>query len=208
VRFVGSKGGPGTDDPSRYTCTYCGLDFLIEDAYYVPFYRLANANRLPDTRFYVVATIPEGATKEQFQRMLQSLLADRFKLAVHREKREIQTLRLLVAAGGPRLKVYVDGEPPLKDQPHRPPGIYYRVQGRTMAEFASVVAFYFAEPVVNATDLDGKYDFDIWFDTDLRDTNVPTLGAAIHSLGLKVESQKGPVEMIVADHVDKTPTAN
>lgn len=153
-RFVGWKGGPGTDDPSRYTCTYCNVFMLIEDAYEIPYYRLANAGQWPDTRYHVIAAIPEGTTKAQFHRMLQNLLADRFKLAVHRETREMQTFRLLVADGGLKAKQYVEGEPRREPDLHEP-GIYYKEQGRTMAEFAEFVAGYLAKPVIDATGLDG-----------------------------------------------------
>lgn len=206
-RFVRFRGGPGTEDPGRCTCAYCVLAFLIEDAYEVPFYRLANANRLPDTRFHMIATIPEGTTKEQFHKMQQTLLADRFKLAVRRETREVHTLRLLVADGGLKVRPYVDGEPRREPVMHGP-GVYYAQQGKTMGEFASVVAFYFRKPVTDGTGLKGKYDFDFWFTTDLENTNAPSLSSAIRDEGLKVESDKGPVEIVIVDHFEKTPTEN
>jgi Protein of unknown function (DUF3738) len=88
--FVGARGGPGTVDPGRYTCTYCYLSMVITEAYGVPYYRLSGQNRLPDMRVHIVATIPEGATREQFHKMLQNLLAERFQLMVHRETREME----------------------------------------------------------------------------------------------------------------------
>lgn len=205
--FVGWRGGPGTDDPSRYACTYCGLGMLIVNAYEIPFYQLSNANRLPNTRFHVIAAVPAGTSKAQFHQMLQNLLAERFGLVVHRETHEMDTLRLLVADGGLKVKPYVEGEP--RRAPNmRAPGIYYYEQGKTMAEFANFVAGYFAKPVIDATGLDEKYDFDLWFTNDLEDRNAPTLGSAIKAEGLRVESQKAPVEMIVIDHAEKTPTEN
>jgi uncharacterized protein (TIGR03435 family) len=51
--WVGAKGGPGTDDPGRYSCSFCTVSGLISDAYDVPDYRLASAIRLPTDRFHV-----------------------------------------------------------------------------------------------------------------------------------------------------------
>lgn len=76
-----------------------------------------------------------------------------------------------------------------------------------MAEFAQFVEGYLGGPVTDATGLSGNYDFDIFFTTDL-DVDAPSLRSAIQSAGLKLESRKGPVEVIVVDHVEKTPTEN
>lgn len=153
---------------------------LIEDAYEIPFYQLPNADRLPNTLYHMIATIPEGTTKVQFRRMLQHLLAERFKLAVHRETREIQTLRLVVADGGLKVKPYVEGEP-RREPDFRQPGIYYKEQGRTLAEFAEFLAGYFAKPMIDGTGLKGKYDFDAWFTMDPNDTVAPSIVSAIRS---------------------------
>ena len=220
--YFGAKGGPGTDDPVRYTCTFCDISGLISQAYDVPEYRLSSANRLPADRFHIVATVAAGATKKQFRLMLQNLLAERFKLAVHRESREMQLFRLTVAAGGPKLKVHVEAAPaavpaPVTDRGrvrNRAPGVYYKVQGKTMADFAQLVEGQLGKPVTDATGLDGKYDFDIWWTTDELESDkpgtadAPTLRSAIQSLGLKLESRKGSVDVVVVDHVEKLPTEN
>jgi uncharacterized protein (TIGR03435 family) len=213
--FVGYRGGPGTEDPGRYTCTYCDLGMLVESAYEIPYYRLSSTNRLPETRFHVVATVPEGSTPEQFHQMLRNLLADRFQLAVHRETREMETLRLVVAASGLKLKPYVEGEPAIiedeKSFRTRAPGFYYRVQGRTMRDFADLMSGQLGKPVTDATGLNGKYDFDVWWSVDLdtrSTTDAPTPEAAIRSLGLKLEPRKGPVEFIIVDHAEKMPSEN
>ena len=63
---------------------------------------------LDSERFDIVAKIPKGTTKEQFQLMLQNLLAERFKLTVHHETKELPKYALVVAKGGPKLKETVD----------------------------------------------------------------------------------------------------
>ena len=62
--------------------------------------------------------------------------------------------------------------------------------------------------MINGTGLADKYDFDVWFTMDPNDTVAPSIFTAIRSQGLKVESQKGPVEMLVVDHAEKEPTEN
>ena len=215
--YVGSKGGPGTDDPGRYTCTYCDLSGLVSTAYDVPEFRLFSTNRLPADRFHIVATIPAGTTKEQFRLMLRNLLAERFKVTVHREPREMQTFSLSVAAGGPKLQAHIEGAPPAEDRSqrrNRTPGFYYKIQGKTMADFASVVEGQLRKPVTDATGLTGLYDFDVWwtFDESNPDasgtTDAPTLRSAIQSLGLKLESRKAPIDVVVVDHAEKLLTEN
>jgi uncharacterized protein (TIGR03435 family) len=103
----GPWGGPGAD-PGRYSCYFCTVSQFIAQDYGLPEYRILSASRLPEGRFDIVATVPTGATREQLRMMLQHLLAERFKLAVHRESREMQTFRLVVAPGGPKLTAHVD----------------------------------------------------------------------------------------------------
>lgn len=164
-----------------------------------------------------MATIPAGTTREQFQRMLRNLLAERFKLSLHRESREMQMFRLVVAAGGPALKADVDGAPPAAEKSkggNGAPRISYRVQGKTVADFSKLVEGQLRRPVTDATGLSGKYDFDIWWSPDdlnpdaSATSDAPTLRSAIESLGLKLEMSKEPLEVVVIDHVERVPTEN
>src|SRR6185369_276003 len=105
---VGSRGGPGTPDPGRYTTENMSLSNLISTAYDLKRYQYSGPSWLDGERFDIVAKVPEGATKEQFRVMLQNLLAERFKVAVHREKKEMQVYELLVAKGGLKIKESVE----------------------------------------------------------------------------------------------------
>jgi uncharacterized protein (TIGR03435 family) len=77
---------------------------LVTLAYRIAFYQLSAPDWSGMTRFDLRATVPEGATKEQLPLMLQNLVADRCKLAVHHETSEIQRYELVVAKGGPKFK--------------------------------------------------------------------------------------------------------
>jgi uncharacterized protein (TIGR03435 family) len=121
---IGMGGGPGTKDPGRYTCSFCNLQMLMTQAYDVAGYQLTIPAALNEGRFEVTAKVPEGATKEQFKLMLQNLLAERFKMTVHREKKEVPVYELTVAKGGPKMKES-EPEPPKDltkaDDPPPPP---------------------------------------------------------------------------------------
>ena len=105
----GTKGGPGTDDAGLFTCNMCSVLDLLEEAYQLTqSYQISPHHAQDDLRFDITAKVPAGATRAQFRAMLIDLLNDRFKLNVHREKREMQVLELVVAKGGPKLKESVD----------------------------------------------------------------------------------------------------
>ncbi len=91
-------------DATRATYTYEQLDQLIAIAYKLRSYQISGPPWLSQERFDIVATIPEGATKDDVPAMLQSLLADRFKLVAHRAQEEHKVLGLVVGKGGPKMK--------------------------------------------------------------------------------------------------------
>src|SRR5580700_4776117 len=101
---VMANGGPGTGDPGRWTAENFSLANLISAAYDLKRYQYSGPAWMDDTRFDVVAKLPGGATKEQFRVMLQNLLADSFKLAIHHEKKEMQVYELVIAKNGLKLK--------------------------------------------------------------------------------------------------------
>src|SRR5579863_1927775 len=85
-RFPSSiRGGVGSRDPGQITYTGMSLKFLLVTAYAVQDYQIAGPAWLDTEHFDIAAKIPLGTTKEQFNLMLQSLLAERFHLALHRE---------------------------------------------------------------------------------------------------------------------------
>ena len=156
----------------------------------------------------------------QLRMMLQKLLADRFQLSLHREKKELSVYALTVAKGGPKL---------VEDttDPNGLPNVLGRggPQGRnfqnlTMTEFASDLQGTLRDrPVVDQTGLGSKrYDFILKWTPFASATNgatgappaadnpdsPPDIFAAIQQqLGLKLVSTKAPVDVIVIDHVEK-----
>ncbi len=100
----GCSGGPGSSDPGRFTCTHAALCSIVVSAYELKPYQYSFPSWMCSMLFEVVAKVPAGATKEQFRLMQQNLLAERFKLAVHFEKREVQGYELTVGKNGPKLR--------------------------------------------------------------------------------------------------------
>jgi uncharacterized protein (TIGR03435 family) len=100
----GCRGGPGTTDPGTLTCNNTPLKSLLVRTYDLKNYQVEGPAWLDTDGFDIVAKVPAGTTKEQFNLMLQSLLAERFKVTVHRETKTLPVYALTVAKGGPKLK--------------------------------------------------------------------------------------------------------
>ena len=105
------RGGPGSPDPGQITYSNVSLKNVLTIAYAVKGYQINGPKWLDSERFDIVAKIAKGATKEQFQLMLQNLLAERFKLTLHHETKELPMYALVVGKGGPKLKESVEDDP-------------------------------------------------------------------------------------------------
>jgi uncharacterized protein (TIGR03435 family) len=237
--FVRVTGGPGSKDPGRWTAENFSLSNLVTTAYGINYYQLNAPTWLNTERFNITATVPEGAKKEDLKVMVQHLLEERFKLAVHRDSIEMMTYELVVGKGGPKFKEAVetppDGAPPAgpPDLPKLDKDGYPQMErsgmsimnnkarsrqtAGTMAQLVSMLGAQLAAPVTDATSLTGKYDYTLsWSAAAMRpnasadaDDTGPTLFIALQEqLGLKLEQKKEPVEIIVVDHIEKTPTEN
>ena len=101
MMMVRSRGGPGTNDPELFTCENYRLKAIVSRAYDIPEYRITAPDWRDSTMFNVSARIPQGATKEQFLKMLQNLLAERFQMKMHFDKKDMPLYELSVMKGGP-----------------------------------------------------------------------------------------------------------
>ena len=149
--------------------------------------------------------------------MLQSLLAERFKLAVHREVKELPIFNLAAAKGGLKIRPIVDGNClPANPQVHVPPSpkncggsswgrTLMHVAGSTMPDIAQMLSTIVGRTVVDKTGAAGLYRVDLEFaDETAPPSDVPSLYTALQEqLGLKLDSAKGPVEVLVIDHAEK-----
>jgi uncharacterized protein (TIGR03435 family) len=205
------------------------LHYLIGYAYQLPLSRLAGPVPGSDYLFEVVATADPGATEDQVRRMLQTLLAERFHLAVHRDAKEAEGYALKVGKSGPKMQEAKDGGPPPpmpawmgkqvaeanldgRVVSMAPSAGVVAITGRrvTMTQLAAALERQAGGFVTDETGLPGKYylGFEFAKEDHPPDVDLPTIFPALQDLGLKLEKRKGPVEVLVVDHVEKAPTEN
>jgi uncharacterized protein (TIGR03435 family) len=154
-------------------------------------------------------------TREQRRDMMQALLADRFQLKCHMETRTLPVYELVIAKSGMKFK---ESPPSAGGQS----GISMRngstrtnelsAKNSPIAVFANVLSNNLDRAVIDKTGLTGKYDFDLkWARDDdsvslnadpATDAGPPIFTAIDEQLGLKLQPAKGPVEVLVVDHVE------
>ena len=184
------------------------LQRLIERAYGVKPTQVSGPSWLADVRVDIMAKFPPDTKDSDHPQMLRTLLEDRFKLSVHRETKELPGYALLVAKGGFKLKP-VDAED--NDTRHQGGRIEtLSAKATSMATLADLVSRYLNTMVIDKTGVDGAYNFDLRWATDQQNADdVPTLPVALQeTLGLRLQAQKVPVDVIVVDHVERVPTEN
>jgi uncharacterized protein (TIGR03435 family) len=198
--------------------TQVGIVFAY--AYHLDYtYQYSGSLQLPDGwNWYDIEAIVEGTPgDDQVRLMFQALLADRFKLKVHRETREVARYELVAAKNGPKLKSAQAGSRIAVDDRPLPAGMGGVVLGRdgrhlagkggTMDQIVRALVGELRAPVVDRTGLMGTFDFDVRFvpENSPPDTEPgPSLATAIQEeLGLRLEKSKGPVEVVVIDHIEK-----
>jgi uncharacterized protein (TIGR03435 family) len=150
----------------------------------------------------------EPMSEGQCKQMVQSLLADRFAMAGHRETRMLPVYALTVAKNGPKLReVAADAGPGVRINGARfqslsdnePP------KGLSMGRLAGTLSDHpvLRRPVIDNTGLTGIYSFDLTFSMKEGDDRPSIFTAVQEQLGLKLESVKAPLEVLVVDHIEK-----
>jgi len=176
---------------------------LIEIAYDVHGDQIVGAPSWLNSQRYDIETKAETpAAGEGGERMLQGLLSDYFKLAVHRETRLIAVYELVIAEDGPKLRE--------SDSSQADSGLRViqvdrgRIAGREVpiATLARILSDSLGRPVLDSTKLSSHYDVTLQWPTD-PDSSQPAIFAAIQEqLGLKLVPQLMPKEFLVIDHVE------
>jgi uncharacterized protein (TIGR03435 family) len=202
-------------DPARLTVTNQPLSFLILRAYGVKDSAISGGpSWLRVDRYDIAAKAETDSSNDQMMLMLQTLLRDRFKLAVHRESKEGGMYGMVVAKNGPGLTEAKDGEESrlnetVKNEPGKGMVRHLVGQKTSMRQLAAYVSNPLRRPVLDNTGLTRDYDFDVEWTPDLGYAPSedgyfdPLLTALQGRLGLKLESRKGQVEILVIDHAEK-----
>ena len=213
--------------PKEFVTINTSLNDLITFAYGIHVRQISGAPAWFESDLYDITAKPEAeglANRKQLEAMLQKLLADRFKLAFHREKKELSVYAITVGKTGAKL-TKSDADP------KGLPGLGFRGLGdmaarnANMEDFAGLLqSVVLDRPVVDQTGLNGRFDFTLkWTPdefqfrnfgaqtpkplTDAPDAPPDLMTAVQQQLGLKLEGTKAPVEILVIDHVEK-PSAN
>jgi uncharacterized protein (TIGR03435 family) len=237
-------------DGAVVRCTYIQLRNYLAVAYDVKDFQIVAPDWMATDHFDIVAKLPDDASGDkQVRARLQSLLEDRFKLVVHRETRDVPAYALVVGKSGLKMKEV----PPDPDTEAASAGkvdvTATSGRGGTVVDYGkgSYVSYglnkleakkanlpalvdslgrFVDRPVVDRTELTGRYDFTLEYSVDeLRSlvrasggdaSRIPDLGgdptvsvfSSLEALGLKLEPRKVPVEVLVVDRAEKVPTAD
>jgi len=167
--------------------------------------------------FTIEATMPAATTGAQSRQMMQTLLAERFKLAAHWETRQLPAYALRTVPGKSKLKP----SDPDKDPPIRPGSIGcpadapdchigFCCGSATMTALTGSLSHALGRPVIDKTGLTGSYYFGVlkWAGDESVGSSLPSLPALMHEeFGLELKAEPGPVPILVIDHAEK-PMAN
>ena len=200
---------------SRVTATAVTLLDLITSAYGVRYEQIAGGPGWMKTSHYDIVAKAEGEaplTKEESRQMMQALLAERFQLKIHRETREVPVYALVVGKNGPKLKETSAGAPGDNFVLSSRAGMHMEATRGTMEQLARQLSATAGRPVINKTGLTGYYAYQLDWTPGNRpadpESDTPSLFTAIQEqLGLKLETAKGPMEMLIVDRAEK-PTEN
>jgi uncharacterized protein (TIGR03435 family) len=213
---VGIRGTPG----GRLSTMNTTLKMLVTFAYNVRDGQVSGGPPWMDSdRFDIEAKPETTATPDQVRLMMQTLLADRFNLKIHRESKEMNVYALTVAKGGPKMKLN-DNQDDVRPQMRMSPGAISATAG-TIELLLQPLSRFVGRNVVDKTGLTGRYDFELKWTPDPGmgfaggpgpggagppppDPNGPSLFTAIQEqLGLKLDAQKSAIDTIVIDSAGK-----
>jgi uncharacterized protein (TIGR03435 family) len=205
-------------DAGRITYTNVSLRDCLMAAYDVKDYQISGPAWLPAERYDIVATASGAASDDAMKLMLQKLLSQRFQMTVHREKKELPVYALVVGKSG--TKLMKESENPGKSRTQLTGGsvAFTSITVPELVDYMSHMRLAEMDrPVVDNTGLKGKYDFTATLFASQEEMmaalNKGDLGTSVFTLiqeqlGLKLEPQKLPLDMLVIDKAEKIPTEN
>jgi uncharacterized protein (TIGR03435 family) len=206
----GSSGGMNYG-PGRLALTNSTLAGLVTWAYGVKDYQiLAAPSWFRSDRYDVNARAHGAPDLAHLKLLLQALLADRFHLTLHKETRQLPVFTLNVGERGIRMKrAQISTDTP--QITGRSNATHKEMTGHnaTVAGLIQTLAWDLDRPIVDKTGLKGNYDFKLEWSPDENDPSGISLFTAIkEQLGLRLDSAKGPVNVLVIEHADRVPTDN
>jgi uncharacterized protein (TIGR03435 family) len=187
------------------------LEDLIEYAFVIRSDQIVGEPAWALADHYDLEAKPEGEgvlPTAQSRQMVQSLLADRFQLKIHREMQEVAVYALVVAKGGPRFQPAAAEAKGGYSVHGGDKGLHLEAKRGTMEQLARQLSVTADRPAMDRTGLNGYYAFTLdWFPANRSappDLDAPDVFAALREqLGLRLEPAKAPVEKLVIDQVEK-----
>lgn len=199
--------------PGHFVMRDKPLRFFIEWAFDLKDYQVVGPEWIKiDNRYDIVANASAPATDDQMRPMLQTLVAERFQMKSHIEKRDLQVYALLPGKGEPKLKKADPSEPQHLGGDATGAGFY----NFPLSRMTFMLTRRMDRPVLDLTGLTGNFDFKVdlsglgnkpgssGFDGEGRSV----FQAIQDDLGLKLEPRKSPVDVLVIDSVNKIPSGN
>ncbi len=223
VSQIGKAGGEGSRreniqfTPDTVTMRNVSLKSAIQWAYHVMDYQVSGPDWLQSERYDIVAKSASAVTEKQLRSMAQTLLAERFKVEFHRVNKEFAAYALLVAKNGPKFKdSETEGESSMQPDQKR---MIVTVQRMPLSRLVEMLSNVFRAPVVDMTELKGKYDVTLDLAKYVGDMQASAGGAPPdilsiisvglqQELGLKLEARKVPLDLLIIDHAEKAPVEN
>jgi uncharacterized protein (TIGR03435 family) len=176
------------------------LRALIEEAYGVRDYQFSGPGWLNSERYDILAKPRARYTHDDVRSMFQALLADRFRLVVHHESKQIGAYELVVVKSGSRLRESTGPRTFFTARPALISGTRVSIR-----ELAAALSRLLDRPTTDRTELGGVYDVKLQWTQDSATGDIGTsiFTALQEQLGLKLESTRASVDVVVVDHVEK-----
>jgi uncharacterized protein (TIGR03435 family) len=193
----------------RFSARNITVHNLLRSAYGLEDYQIAGGPAWINSPGFDIEAKAEavggGVPREQILTMIQSLLADRFRMAMHRETQQLPVYNLVVGKTGVRMQA---ADPDAEEDRSLRMG-HLIARRMSMTTLGNLLAFDLKRPVKDETGLSGEFAFTLdWTrglgESDAGQSSGPSLFTAVQEqLGLKLESAKGPVEVLVIDRLEK-----
>ena len=204
----GARGGGAAIRPGRFDATNLTLRQLIIQAYGIPDSRLVGGDSwTTNERFDVAARTEQASSRPTTLLMAQQLLEDRFQLRLRSETRIMRAYTLSVSKNGAKIKANTaEGQ---GDMSQGTVGGRFRVSARRMplSVLMPLLEKELGQPVRDETRLEGLFDFEVQWASELsgvRDGSAPSVFSAVQEqLGLRLESTRSPVDVLVIDRAEK-----
>jgi uncharacterized protein (TIGR03435 family) len=195
------RGGRIQITPGRIAGAGVTARQIVLEAYRLRPYELSGGPSWIDSaRFDMEGKAGTPATAEQLRAMLQTLLAERFQFAIHRETKEMPVYGLIIAKSGLKLHEVKEGEPKPPAPRAEPGAIMVEYSVQKMQDFVDNLSRIpeIGRPVLNQTGLEGVYAFDFQLHPDEDFVTMVQ-----QRCGLKLESQRATVQIVVIDRIEK-----